>query len=166
MIRSYAWNLKNWLWRYLPSRRRREDVVALHYVFLAPQQQLADDLANRSADWDFRIKYSSQQGVLASLLNRLFDPVEKRIKVQTIADLAPEVVIYHDGEVDPLPQVLYHDGENEDYNSPILYHDSETDGFPDYRVVVPAALSGEEDRIRAWVARYNLADKIFVVEYE
>ena len=164
MIRSYAWNLKNWLWRYLPARRRREDVVALHYALLAPQQQVVTEFANKAAVLDFRIKYSSQQEVLKSLLNKLFDPAEKRIKVQTIGDLAPEVVVYFDAEVELLPQVLYFDNEVD--NAPVLYHDSETDGFADYRVVIPSALSAEEAWIRAWVARYNLADKIFVIKYE
>jgi hypothetical protein len=166
MIRNYTWNIKSWLARYLPFRRRTEEPLALQWVFLAPLQDLADELADKAVVLDFQIKYSSQQKVLEGLLNRLFDPANNRIKVQTISDLVPDVVLYFDNELEPFPQVLYFDGETMAFDAPILYHDSEEEAMADYRVIVPASLSGDEAKLRAWINRYNLADKNYIIEYE
>jgi hypothetical protein len=164
MLKNYSWNIKSWLGRFLPGRRREESMLAFIWALLAPLQDVVDDFASRAVAWRFRVRYSSQQLVLVSLLNKLFDPVDRRIRVVTVGDLAPEVILYFDGEFDPIDDVVYHDGEPDE--APVVYHESELDGLADYIVYVPSGLSGEEDRILSWIGRYNLADKIFILEYE
>lgn len=163
-MRNYAWNIRNWLGRIIGRRRNSEEFLSFAFCLLKPVQDLADELASESVRWRRNILYSSQQGVLQSLLNQIFDPTEKRIKVVTIADLVPDVIIYHDGEVEPIEQLLYFDVESE--SSPIVYQDGETDGLADYKIIVPVLLNSEESKIVFWVNRYNLADKKYQIEYE
>jgi hypothetical protein len=164
MISNFSWNIKTWLSRFLFPRRRKPTPLALTWAILSPLQAIVDDFAARAIVWRFTVQYNSQQAVLASMLNKLFDPTDLRIRVVTTGDLTPPVVIFQDNEFDPQPDFIYHDGE--DVGNVIIYHQAELDALPDYIVYVPTSLTAEEPRIRGWINRYNLADKNYQIIYE
>lgn len=163
MISDYSWNIGAWIPRRLPFKRRTDITISWLKAQLAPLQEKADEFAAKCTDWDFRVKYNSQQKVLASLLNKLFDPTSKRIRVETVSDLIGAVVLFHDTEL-PEASVIYHDSETEPVPV-IINHDSETAAAVDFRVFVPTSLTGDEDRIRAWINQYKLADKQYEIIY-
>jgi hypothetical protein len=164
MIKNFDWNIKEWLGRFLDRKKRKSEPKALIWSLLAPMQDIVDEFAELALFWRRNTLYNSQQGVLQALLNNIFDNTDRRIRVVTLGDLFPDIIIYHDLEVEPEEVILEFDSENTE--GPIIYHYSESDGLPDYIVFVPTALSGEEDRIKGYVNRYNLADKTFLIEYE
>jgi hypothetical protein len=164
VIKNYNWNIRQWLGRFLERGRRGEQMVAFIWSLLAPLQDIADDFAAKAHFWRSNVIYNSQQGVLQSALNSLFDATDRRIRVVTLGDLFPDITLYYDNELEPREVIVSFDGE--DFEAPVIYHDSETDGQADYIVFVPTELSALEAQIVAYVNRYNLADKTFLIEYE
>lgn len=163
MISSYSWNIENWITRYLRKKRRTTINIAWIKTLLSPLQEKADEFAAKTIDFDFRIKYNSQQKVLESLLNTLFDPSLKRIRIVTTTDIMPPVIIYDDTE-NPDHAIIY--DESEAIDGPILYDQDEIDANYDFRIMAPAALSGQESKILAWVERYRIGSKKYTIIYE
>ena len=163
MISDYAWNIENWIPKRLPLKRRTAITIAWLKACLSGVQSLAYQFNVKCQEWDFRVKYNSQQKVLASLLNKLFDPTSKRIRVETISDLTHPVVLYFDSEI-PEASDIYFDSET-DPEDDILTFISEDAAQKDFRVFVPTALSSSEEQIKAWIRRYILADKQYEIIY-
>jgi hypothetical protein len=163
MIDSYSWNIGNWILRRLPNKRRTVINTSWLKALLFPLQEVSNDFSARCQDWDFRIKYNSQQKVLSYLLNQLFDPTLARIRVVTTSDITPPTIIYDDQE-NPDAPILYDDAESLIHI--VLYDEDEVDSNYDFKVIVPAALSSNEARIKAWVERYRLGSKRFTIIYE
>jgi hypothetical protein len=158
----YGFNISNWIFRNLPFKRRTEASHKWIESLLAPLQELVDDFKAVSDDLDNKVKFSGQQKSLAFLLNNLFDNTDRRIRVETVSDIKPPVVMWHDSELDE-GAILWHDSESS--AAPIIWHDSEQTPY-NYRVIVPASLSGDAVQITAWVNRYNIATKTFIIIYE
>lgn len=158
---DFNWNISSWLNKVLPKERKTTINVSWLNALLSPIQTMADTFATKCLDWDFKIKYNSQQKILEGLLNKLYDSSLRRIRVETIADLAPPVILYHDAE-EPTGPVLYFDGESAD--GPILMHDGEESAY-DFRVLVPTSLTSSEAQIKSWINRYKLADKTYIIIY-
>ncbi len=163
MITDYSWNIENWVPRRLPFKRRTTITIAWLVALLTGVQTVANEFAFKCQEWDFRVMYNSQQKVLASLLNKLFDTAAKRIRVETIADLFEPVIMYYKSELPETP-VIYYKSEGMP-NPPIIYYKSEIAAQLDFRVFVPTSLSGIEEQIRSWINRYNLADKQYEIVY-
>lgn len=163
MITDYSWDIESWINRRLHKKRRTVKHIAWLNALLSPLQTIANEFSSKCQEWDFRIKYSSQQKVLASLLNKIFDPSLARIRVVTITDLMPPVILYDDIE-NPDHPIVY--DEDEGIQGPILYDEDEMDSAYDFKVIVPASLSGSENRIRAWVERYRIGSKNYTIIYE
>lgn len=163
MIGNYSWNIANWVPRMLPLKRRTEFTIAWLVACLSGVQVLVNDFSTKCQEWDFRVLYNSQQKVLSALLNKLFDATSKRIRVETIADIIPPMIVYHDSELPEAP-VVYFDSESAPMDV-IINHDSESASALDFRVFVPSALSGLEEQIKAWINRYVLADKQYEIIY-
>ncbi len=159
---NYNYNISTWITRNLPQLRKVTSIQVWLSVLLTPLQTLANDFKAVSDDLDNKVKYSGQQKLLAHILNNLFDNSLRRIRIETVSDRYPAVVLWFDSEL-PEGPIIAHDFES--YTGPLLVHDAELSPF-NYRVIVPVSLSASETQIIAWVNRYNTATKTFIIQYE
>lgn len=158
---NYNWNISNWINKLLPIERKTVINHSWIKALLSPVQTLQDEFSAKCTDLDFKVKFSSQQQVLAGMLNLLFDSTLKRIRIETIADLAPDAVLIFDSEGTE-GAVIYFDSESPD--GAAIYFDDE-ESLYDFNVYIPTALSVSEAKIISWINRYKLADKTFQIIY-
>lgn len=148
---NFNWNIENWINKMLPLERKTPINMSWIKALLSPLQTLQDLFAAKCTDLDFKVKYSAQQKVLGGMLNKLFDPTDKRIYIETISDLVPDVLIDFDDESTDAPLL---DFDDESSDGVLLDFDDE-EGDYDFNVYVPAALAGDEDKIKSWVRLYS-----------
>lgn len=148
---NFNFNISSWINKILPLQRKTTVNISWLNALLTPLKTAQTDLETLYADLDFKVKFTAQQRVLASLLNKLFDPTDKRIRIATISDLLPEVLVYFDNE-SPDGHLLYFDSESAD--GPFINFDSEENEY-DFIVYVPTALTADEEKIKAWVRLYS-----------
>jgi len=150
---NYDWDIRDWVERNLRSFFRRAFWIAWFYALLKPVEDLHALFKAWSDETDFNTKYSSQQIVLAHLLNDLYDPTNRLIRVETVSDgkvvpfikqpaeILPQVYVYQPSEATPL----------------YIWQWTELYDGVNFRVMVPTALSADVPKITARVRMYALA---------
>ncbi len=160
---TYIFDIDKFVNDVLPPVWRNDFTRSWLKALLIPFLTLYNEFVATSIALDFRIKYSSQQKVLASLLNKLFDPSQNRIRVQTDSDELIDVVTYYESEGEP-PIFTYYESEGK---PPLYtYYGTEYDTNGGFTVYVPVSLAGNEAAIRAWVNYYKYASTKFKIVYE
>ncbi len=158
----YLWNIKDWIERILPYFLRNAVSVAWLYVLIKPVETLHGLFLTVAAELDYKLKYTSQQKVLAALLNNVFDDTLRRIYIITNSDGSPVYYIYKIVEGEP-PLYVYKTTESA---SPrYVYTIPEQTASGQFTVYVPTALSASESLIIARVNYYKLAGTSFTIKY-
>jgi hypothetical protein len=149
---NYDWDIRDWVERNLRSFFRRAFAIAWFYALLKPLEDMHAEFKSQSDEIDFNTKYSSQQIVLAHLLNDLYDPTNRLIRVETVSDGKIQPVFYQPSENKPV--YFYQPSEG----NPVYFWQPEEiyDGI-NFRVMVPTALSADVPKITARVRMYALA---------
>src|SRR3989337_2848328 len=109
---NYDWDIRDWVERNLRSFFRRAFWIAWFYALLKPVEDLHVLFKAWSDETDFNTKYSSQQIVLAHLLNDLYDPTNRLIRVETVSDGKDKVKLWYKAESQP-PTYTYFAAEAE-----------------------------------------------------
>lgn len=162
-MKSFNWNIPQWLSKYRRSLQANGILRSYVLVLLKPIEQLHQQLLDLKADFDLRMRYNSQQMAYAAVLNKIFDPIQKRIRVITGSDALPELYTYFHGET-ATTLYTYFDSE---VSTPIYtYFDYENDNDGLIIVFAPLSLQPDEARLRGWIQYYKLADKKYQIIYE
>ncbi|KAB2918675.1 MAG: hypothetical protein F9K23_00630 [Bacteroidetes bacterium] len=158
----YLWNIRDWIERVLPYFLRDAKNIAWLYVLLNPVETLHGFFLSTAGELDYKLKYNSQQKVLAALLNNVFDDTLRRIYIVTNSDGSPVYYLYKIVEGEP-PLYVYKTSESA---SPrYVYTIPEQIVSGQFTVYVPAALSVSESLIIARVNYYKLAGTTFTIKY-
>lgn len=159
---SYTWNIRSYIERNLPIKRRQEKFIAWLYSLLSPLEYLAGDYFVLKRNIDFKTKYNSQQKVLESLLNQLFDSTLNRITVDTYSDAyAPQFMYYKTEGTNPKFQYFRTESVPADY----IRFRAESVNLRLFNVNVPSALSTEEVAIKSWLDTLKLAGTRYEIVY-
>jgi len=158
----YSWDIKSWLQRNIGTRKRQPIVKAYLYIFLKPIELVHGLFITLSADIDNKVKYTSQQLVLAGLLNKLFDATSKRIRVETVSDawVHPTIYLRYEGAQ---PVYIYYRSESADTTHVRYRSEASLDGL--FKVFLPTSLTSSEAEIRGWIDQYKEASKTYVIVY-
>lgn len=114
---------------------------------------------------EFKTKYNCQQGVLAHLLNELFDPIHERIRIQTTSDIVPSTYMRQSGEAVTDLTYMRVAGETT-IEKAYMRRVGEIGDSYRFIVYVPTALTNKETEIKAWVDYYRFASKKYKIQYK
>ena len=161
----YTWNILAWVRKYGPVNVFHSEVIDLLSALLQPVVTLYDAFIVFSEEIDRKSKYSSQQGVLRSLLNDLFDVTERRIRIVTLSDAIDEIYINYKAET--LDEEVYIFKKTEvAEDDTFVFTKEELKGINGFEVYVPSSLQSKEGELRSWIEYYRLADKEYNIIYE
>jgi hypothetical protein len=165
---NYIWNMTKWVTMQLPTLLRKPKRTAFIVSILAPIKRT--DIEGGDTDKSLyaqfmafrefvslRVNYNSQQGSLVVLLNKLFDPALKRIRLNTIND-TKEISYAFGDEVLPGFELIY-------ANSTPPHYAVDGTAIYDGEILVPIELQGKEAEIRAWVSYHIFLDKNYKITY-
>lgn len=161
----YNWIVRVWVQQYISFIIRKPKMAALMYSYVKPVEALHTDFMAKKLEIDRLIKYNSQQKLLASLLNDLFDSTLRRITVVTNDDLIEHTYISRRAEtVDPLERVYAYRRSEPPAQKVFVYRRNETDAYADFAVNVPAALLPTiQAALRSRVDYYKTAGKTYKI---
>lgn len=160
---KYDVSIKRLALLLLPTFWRRPLLAAVTYALVAPVQELHTRFMRWRQQTDYRLRYNGQVCHLEAVLNDLFDPGERRIRVTDNAENAGYTTLHHRdaGQSVLLPArgsgrcvILNRRG----YGG--------VNGY-DFWVNLPIALYGKTDlaQVRAVVNNYKLASKRFSINF-
>ncbi|MBI1228231.1 MAG: hypothetical protein GC192_23560 [Bacteroidetes bacterium] len=157
----FYWDIKEWIQKNVGSRKRKDALLSYIYIFIKPIENLHLDFIDFTDDLSSKIRYSSQQKVLASFLNRKFDEAYNRIRVETDSDgRKNEPVWFRQEPFKSSPTYFRQEGET---NKPVYFRQEIPRGK--FIVYVPSELSDFVDEIKGWIDRYTEASKTYSIVY-
>lgn len=151
----YSWNIPKWVAMYLPYILRAPNRIGLAISLLSGIQFFYTQFNVFRAFVYLRIKYNSQQIVLAYLLNKVFESTS--IRVNTLSDAS--AVVYAFGDTIPLGYELQYSK----ISAPVYA----ADGAPRLQgeIIAPASLISKEGELKAWVDYVVFADKNYTIKF-
>lgn len=158
----YTWDIASWVERNLGSRKRKTVLMAFIRMHLTPVSTLHTEFLATNADLDDKVKYSSQQLVLQSFLNKKFDATNKQIRIETVSDAWKHPRTYYRSEAGVLPMIFY---RSEAETDPLLRYRSEKALNGLFNVYLPSGLSSKEAEIKSWLDYYKEASKTYQIIY-
>lgn len=165
---NYTWDLISWLKLVVPPLRRQPKRLALLQVFLGWLPNIHTQFLAEKDRISWLSQFNSQQAVLASLLNDLFDATLRRINIVTGSDSRTPFYTRNGTETIPGYVKSYTRNGTEALAGHIKVYtinSSELNSITDFIVNVPSALSTNEAAITAWVNYYKFAGKKFKIVY-
>ena len=159
---KYTWNIRDWIERNLRYDLRIDFWVAWLYVILKPIATLHNAFLEQSKDWDYKTKYTAQQGVLADLLNTIYDDSQKRIYITTDSNSVTTAIVFDEGETGQTA-VVFDEGET---GATMVVYDEDEQGLSGrFTVHVPSSLTGSEVGISQWVNYHKVSGTDFTIKY-
>lgn len=145
-----------------PTVLRNQLHMAFQLVMVAPISRLARLFDTYRTDTNYRLQHNGQVCYLRAVLNDVFDPNLRRIRID---DLAPqqELVVWKRDQNKPIMLSLRAE------DKPIIVSKrgfGGANGF-DFVVICPSALRGtiDEARMCALIDQYKLASKRYTITY-
>lgn len=114
-------------------------------------------------DIDLRTQYSSEQLVLQTLLNNLFDSTLQRIIIETTSDIKPLYYSFNSGE----PFNFQYSYFGAEAKPPMYgYFGAELANAYNFEVRIPSAIDtvANRNKIAAWVNYYRLSSLTFIIK--
>ncbi len=158
----FDWDIVVWVKQQLPEDIRQEPLISDFLFRYKPIKVLYDEFIAFRTQILKKMRYNSQTIILRNLLNDMFDPTLRRIKVITTYDIIDALTIYQYNEDDE--PYIYTDAElTADPTLPktYIYQVSELGVLYDFIVEAEAgSLTAEQIvRLKAIVNYYRLAGK-------
>jgi len=163
---NYKFNVDKWVEAILPSVLMLNNRLKILQAHLKPLQTLTNEFNLLRDGINFKTKYNCQQKVLAALLNRLFDPVHKRIRIITSSDVKGLYYQFYASEINPDIKYSYFASEANPGTQLYSYYYSEFTGGYRFIVRIPNALNTPETitAIKGWVNYYRFESLNFTIE--
>lgn len=151
-------NLINIAFENFPPRLRKHFSLALLRSLIAPIQHLYNSFYDYFAKVKYELIFDGTVIYLEHILNDTFDPTNRAIYIDDAID-SEAVVLFNLAENNE-NTYLYNIAENE--SATILFNESEA--FADFTVMVPQALTFNQDQMIAMVKKYKIAGKKFTIQ--
>ena len=158
--RIYDVNIKRLALLVLPTWLRKPLCGALIYAGVSPLGRLLQQLRAYRQETSYRLEHNGQVCKLRGLLNDMFDPELRRIRIEEMGDTVAPQSIYMRATG---RQVLIGDGRGHVVNRRGF---GGANGY-DFWVSLPEAIRGtvDERRLRAAVNMFKLASKRYDIVY-
>ena len=145
-----------------PIKLRNQLHMAFQYLLVSPISRLAKLFDSYRIDTNYRLHHNGQVCHLRAVLNDLFDPSMRRIRIEDL-DPQMELVIWLRNQNKPL-MISNRALDNATVVSRRGFGGA--DGY-DFIVICPISLRGtiDETRLRAVLDQYKLASKRYTITY-
>lgn len=170
----YYWNINQWVENEIPIEVRKPAMAKWVQALLKPLKDLhATYMIYRAATLK-KMRYNGQVIVLENLINDLYDPVQRRFKVETVYDTLRPVYIHTKPElsINNPAEYLYHkqvytDDVNNALSRVYLNMHSELGILYDFIIRSPDSFTNPTGiiKLKATVNYYRLAGKKARYEY-
>ena len=145
----------------LPVALRQPRLIAYLKVLAKPLITLFNSFTTYRLYVLDAITHTGQVIYLEHLLNKLYDPIGKHIKIIDSTDPRPDKFVFNDAE-GQAPIFIYNTIENK---APVFfYNQHEFDNNNDFIVRVPTYLFSAMQQIPATVHKYRQAGKRFTIQ--
>lgn len=153
----YDFDQSKFIGQMLPSFMRKPRAKAFLESLLKPMADIYALFATAKALFDVQVNYNAQELLFSFVLNNIFDPVQRRIVVETNTQVGVYISAYLKQENQPRTPA-YRIGEG----PKIVVGRFEDAIVTDFFVRVPAALlAAQQTAIGRIVKKYKLAGKTF-----
>lgn len=149
-------------WLLAPFLRKAK-LKAFAQVLLKPLEYLKDLYDAFEASTKKHLSYNSQTIALEQMLNDTYPDAGGDIYIDNTPDRFTRYFSWFESEGQPDLGYTYFESEAEGHFDH-TYFKSEHNQEIDFTVMVPVALSFDEDEMRAKVKKYAAADKRFAIE--
>jgi hypothetical protein len=165
---KYTWDINKWIELVVGFYYNKTNIKALLQVLLTPITSLHARFLTFKSETDFKSRYSCQQRVFKSLLNRIFEDNRngKSFFIQTTADVKPLYFAPITSDNSGLADALYAGLATEPHAVPLYFGlASEYNEPVSFIVFAPIECQPREKEIISWVNYYRFASKNFRIEY-
>jgi len=162
IIRRFNITVSKFIKMFLPPYKRQANRELLFYVALYPLKVLQDEYADWRDKETIRSYVTGETDNLVWYLNTLFDPVYKRIYIET--NEGGGVVKGIRGTEPDLYQVAGIRGtEPTLYTTKYLKGEDAVLGFKKFGVYIPSDIAAQAEDIKGVVNNYRFAGKTFMI---
>lgn len=162
LIRRYRISLLIWVTSWLRPHWRTADRITLYKTALKPFGVINDDYLGWRDEAIIKANVTGETIALEWYLNRLFDSILKRITIKTNTDQGLQMGI-RGTEPTKYQTMGIRGTEPTKYKTMTRVAEDPDVGFYDFGVTIPAAISAQEDDIKAIINQFRLAGKKYII---
>ena len=168
----YLWNIDQWVRNEIPIEVRQPVMIKWLQVLLKPVKDLHATFETYRLATIKKMRYNGQVIVLENVLNDLFDPTQRRFRINTTYDSLHPLYIYTQPEIGLTvkPLYLYRNADyaqNLNLQKVYLYTYNELGLLYDFVVLAPDTFTAVTDitKLKAIVNLHRLAGKKATYRY-
>jgi hypothetical protein len=154
-------NVNSIVEEHISPRLRKTFTLELFKMICSPMISLYTRFYQFYEDKKYELTFNGQVIYLEHLLNDQFDNISRGIYISDSPEFDEDVVFFLESENNE-ETVFYLESEGE--AAVVFYQESEIQTWPDFIVNVPAAVTFNEIRMKAYLNKYKLASKNYIIQ--
>ena len=154
-------NLNQIIEENISPRLRKTFILEFFKVVCSPLQLNYNSFYQFYNDKKYELIFNGQVVYLEHLLNDQFDNVNRGIYITDSPQFDDDVVLFNESENNE-ETVFYNESEGEP--SVVFYNEAEVQTWPDFIVNVPSAVVFNEIKMKAYLNKYKLASKNYIIQ--